>query len=262
MNKYIGLIIGLIIICALSGCTITGNGFNSIKASGQIVEVNVTVDDFEKIQVESAFDIVVVKGAPASVVIEIDDNFVEYLDVETRGQKLRIGMMNNKSYRNGTFKAIVTMDELVEIDGSGATSTTVEKEIISPESFDIRLSGSSSFNGQIVSESVDVKLSGASKAKGSIEVDRLRIDLSGSSDVVFDGQANTFDADLSGSSSSKTTELTVQRSNVDLGGASDLRLEVIEFIDVKASGSSDVIITGRPEVGRQDSSGSSEIQFK
>src|SRR5215471_7915053 len=92
----------------LAGCSfVTGP---SITGSGNLVTKQYPFTNFTGISAGSVFD-VTVKPGPASVSITLDDNLVEYLDVNTSGDRLNLHLKSVSNIRNVTLKAVVNVPE-------------------------------------------------------------------------------------------------------------------------------------------------------
>jgi len=260
--RLFGVLIASVLLI-VTGCTININGgLKVIAGSGVVVEVEEAVDTFTEVEVHQAFDVEVVQGDAHSVVIEIDDNLVEYLEVFTQGDRLSIGLKPNNRYKKATLKAVVTLAELGVVDGSGATSIGVSDGVVISDQFELRLSGASSFNGKLEAESVVMSLSGASSANAEMDTSNLEIDLSGASDVSGSGQADHVKIELSGASDARLSRLDSKTAQIDVSGASDVALAVSDQVEIDASGAASVTITGHPSVQQQNISGGADVKFK
>ncbi len=213
----------------------------SIRASGEVTSREFSLANYTGLEVGGAFD-VFVRFSPTeqSVVIEANENLQNRLVVQVVGNTLQIRPENNLSIRgNATLRALITTNDLSNINLSGATSLRMED----PWVLD---------NG-------DIRMSGASDLTGEIQASQMEIRTSGSSDTDIFGAVGDLRVDLSGSSSLMDFDLRVQRLNIDLSGSSDAFLSVEESIEIDASGSSNLTYRGNAEIIRQRLSGGSEI---
>src|SRR3974390_48910 len=72
----------------LAGCSfVTGP---TLPGSGSLVTKQYPFTNFTGISAGSVFDVTVKPGPTASVSITVDDNLVEYLDVNTSGDRLNL----------------------------------------------------------------------------------------------------------------------------------------------------------------------------
>lgn len=253
----------LLVMLTLTGCVSSGIGLTGIEGSGNVVAVEYELDDFDKIEVHHAFDLVVSQGDEVSAVIDIDDNLVDYLDVYVKADTLHIGMKSRTGgYRNATFKAYVTSVQLDSFEGSGATSTVFEKDLNFGDRMSIDLSGASDLKGHVEAEHIILEMNGASEYDGSFHGRVLDLSLSGASDAGFDGEADTCDLNISGASSLNASGYAVESARIELSGASDAKLAVSETLSIEASGASDALIYGHPRIEKQEISGGAEVEFE
>jgi hypothetical protein len=245
MNYQIVVAITVLVIAAFacSLADISSLTPQSISGSGNVITKEETIVDFDKVDLSTSFDAQISQAADYKVVLRVDDNLVDYLQVEKIGSTLKIGLKPSASIRGPvTLEAEISMPELVGIDLSGASTANI--------------SGFSSI------ENLNVALSGSSSLKGDITAGDTTVDLSGSSDMKISGNGGNLNLDASGSSEVDLSEYTVEDANLDVSGASTVTVKSNGILNAKASGASDIYYLGNPTLGNTDSSGSSNIQAK
>ncbi len=222
-------------IPSLSEVTITG--------SGNVVTQEEAITDFDKVDISSAFNAQINQGDKYKVVIRVDDNLVEYLQVEKAGSTLKVGLKPGVSLvTNATLEAEISMPELTGIELSGAS----EAEI----------------SGFHSSKGLTVDLSGSSSLKGDIEAGDTTFDASGSSDAALTGSGGNLKLDASGSSDVDLSGFSIVDANLDVSGASSVTVNPSGTLNVKASGASDVTYLGSPTLGNIDTSGASSVEAR
>jgi len=124
MKRIIILILAALLVLSV-GCSYSG--------SGNVVETELDITGFDKIEAFDGFSVNITQGDTFSVVVSIDDNLVEHLSVVKKGDTLKLDMASTKSFRNiTTLKAEVTMPELTSVilnDGARATASGTGEEI-------------------------------------------------------------------------------------------------------------------------------------
>ncbi|MEM1336426.1 MAG: head GIN domain-containing protein [Bacteroidota bacterium] len=215
---------------------------DSIRASGEVTTREFTFSGYTTVKVGGAFEVFVqFSETEESVRIEANDNLQDRLVVRLEGTTLRIQPEDNLQIKgNATLRAFITTNTLSNFETSGATTVTLE-DIWVIDDGSIRMSGASSFTGELIANQLELRTSGASDADIFGAVEELKADLSGSSDL-------------------KDFDLQVQRLDIDLSGSSDAFLFVNRSIEIDASGSSRLNYRGNPEILRQNLSGSSELR--
>lgn len=197
-----------------------------------------SLDNFDRLEVGSAINVVVKQGTTFSVQAagELNDLDDLIIRVDNDGE-LKAGY--NRQWRNRRpMEITITMPTLKGVDFSGATRSTIGE---------FQNSGS-----------MEIELSGASKSFFEGKVDRLEVDLSGASELKLEGESRFLEVDLSGASTLNGFGFQVEDADLEISGASTSRVTVSTRLKVKASGASKVRYKGNPTVN-QDLSGSSSV---
>ena len=123
--KRIIILVLVALLVLLIGCSYSG--------SGNVVETELNITGFDKIEAFDGFAVNITQGDTFSVIISIDDNLVEHLVVVKKGDTLKLDMAATKSFKNvTTLKAEITMPELTSVilnDGARATASGSGDEI-------------------------------------------------------------------------------------------------------------------------------------
>jgi hypothetical protein len=244
MFKPNNLTVVLCLVAAvLTACTLTGERVN-LEGSGDIVTEEQDLSGFDELRVSHSFQVDVKRGEAFRVVTHVDENAIDYLVVEKKGDTLRIGLDSDYNY---------TMND-----------TTLEAEVIMPELTGVRLSGSSdaAISGFASNDPFSADLSGSSTLRGELESGDASFDVSGSSGVNLTGAAQDLTIDASGSSDIDLSAFPVFDAKVDASGSSTVTVKPGGTLDVDASGASNVYYLGEPTLGNIDSSGGSSVEHK
>ena len=117
------LILTSIILTLAFSLNAQGWGNNKrIKGNGNLVTVNRTVSDFDKIAVGGSFDVELIKGKEGKISIEGEENIIPYLETEVSGNTLKIGYKRNTNISTTRkMKVTVTMESVdaISLGGSG-----------------------------------------------------------------------------------------------------------------------------------------------
>lgn len=104
-------------------------------------------------------------------------------------------------------------------------------------------------------------LSGAADASvAGLRGKDLQLDLSGASDLRLDGELTRLEADLSGASELHANGCPARVARLTLSGASEATVEVAEDLEADCSGASELSVWGEPSRRVVDCSGASEVK--
>jgi hypothetical protein len=176
------------------------NVFSKIKGSGNIKTEKREVSDFSNVKAGGAITVEITAQKEFAVEVEADDNLLEYVKTEVKGDTLKIYSEGNISTRN-PIRVRIAMPSIESFDVSGASSGSLTN---------------------VKNESLTIDASGASKIKVEGEAKVLNVDLSGASHLDAENlKAENVTVDASGASSA--TVVASDEINADASGASNIR---------------------------------------
>ncbi len=216
----------------------------TVLASAQ-TRRELSLSGFNEIEMSSAFLIDINHGTTYKVTVEAEDaDDLNDLEVKVTGKRLvgRFKNNTNWSWHGSNHKRVhfyITLPDLKVLDLSGATRTKV-----------------AGFNDL---EYLKGTFSGASKVDLAINVDKLLLDISGASNIVLTGKGSIIKLDASGASKLDAMEFAAKDADLDVSGATHVRLYAQKSLNVEASGASSVRYRGTPSV-RSDASGASSVK--
>lgn len=226
-----------LLIITISSCNFIGE---RVQGNGNIKSVTRDVKDFNRVEVSHAISLHVTQDSSYSLRIETDENLIEYLEVFTNGDQLRIRVRDN--YNLNPTKAVdvyVSAPLYTGLSASGACHVFGTNKISSSSALTLGASGASEINLELKAPQVDAEVSGASTINLRGETKDLTIDGSGAS------QVHCFD-------------LMAENVNIDISGACDADVFASVKLDADASGASHIKYKGSASV-HQSSSGASGI---
>lgn len=225
----------ILAILAFTGCDmLVGERGNDERITKEI-----TVDNFDKIAVSGAFEVILTPSSSNEIIIEVDENLLKYIDIAVRGNRLFIETDRRLSSRKG-IKIIIPVQDLRGISSSGAS------DIESTE--------------PIISEELDIDASGAGKIDLKLDVKMVTVEISGAIMVYLEGVAERLDVDMSGAGSLTAESFEVKDCNVDISGVGHVLVNVSGTLDAQVSGLGKVEYLGNPESVKGDVSGVGNIE--
>ena len=188
-------------------------------------------DNYTSLRISSAISAVLSADAD-SVKIIADGNVIDYVSVEQQDGKLVLSVKYPSAFglvQNGfDVRAIVPCSpSLSEVEVSGASSIVADKALEAGV-LSVRLSGASSFRGEIIADTAQLVISGASNA-------------------CLCGHALSCDMTVSGASSLKGRDgnfLETDVADIDISGASSARFVCNDTLSGAVSGASSAICSG------------------
>lgn len=223
----------IIALALLGGCGVP------IFGSGEVVTETSEVDDFERLQVDSAFDVRVRQGEIAEVTLRVDENALDRVIMQVEGDTLRLGLERAAVLRDVTLEADVVVPDLRAILASGASTVTLAEPFESSE--------------------LEADLSGASQLDGEVALDSLTTRASGASQLTLGGSAQTGTLEASGASELALAGLTFSELDARLSGASSADVDVSDQLAVELAGASELSYSGQPEITDQSVTGASSL---
>lgn len=221
-------------VFAIAGC----RGFDCVYGSGNQVTETRNVEPFREIEVGGSVKLVIRQDSSTSLRIVADDNIQDRIETRVRGGKLHIEMDGNFC-ETGPITIYASSRTLEGVDASGAVEV-ISDGVLSAERFSLDLSGSTKVNLQV-------------------NTGDMRTDASGSTELILKGQARSHEIDMSGSGEVEALEFVVGNYRINTSGASELKINVMNDLDVESSGASEISYRGNPKNVRNHNSGASSL---
>ena len=235
-------VIGSVLAIGIVVLTIS---FNAPAVNAQERQV-LDLRDFNAIDVGGNIDVDIHQGQNFLVELNIPEDELDDFLIEVDGSTLKI---NRRRGAGGFFglwgsnlSVDVTLPELESIRASGGADVSVPEMI----------------SGEILS----ISASGGSDIDIHIEVTELEINTSGGSDVYVQGTTESAQIKASGGSDLNARDLNAREVHVQTSGGSDTHISVSDRIEGTASGGSDIVYTGNPQIVDVNVSGGSDVTHR
>ena len=230
---FVILLISLLLMMGCGGVVV---------GSGHSITETYDYTDFTTLEVHNGFQMDLKKSNDFNIEITVDDNLIEYLQVDKSGNTLRIRLQQNRLYSSATLIAKITMPDINRIDLSGGSRADV-----------------TGFN---LSHDLSIELSGGSRINGDISADDVDLEMSGGSRIELVGSADNLVADGSGGSHLELGSFPIDNANIKISGGGRAMVDVSGTLDLNLSGGSKVFYDGEPMLGDIDLSGDSTMNRK
>jgi hypothetical protein len=211
------------------------------KGNGNRLEKNFTVDDFEELSIGGEFIIVLTQGNSGKVVVETDENLLEFIEVGVQGETLEINSERRLDSEEGVIVKI-TVAQLTGLSCSGASEVST--------------------TNPIQTRKLNIDLSGAGKLDLMLDAEEVSLDISGATLVYLEGAAKTLAIDMSGAGSLEAAEFEVEDCLAQISGIGKILVNVTGTLDADVSGLGEVEYVGEPKSVKGDVSGVGNIERK
>jgi len=241
------LIIILVVVIAfliLDGVSDKFNlAFEKITGSGNIITKNIEVSNFQNISLAGSGNIIIEQGEDESLIIEAEDNIMDKILVEIKGNTLDI-RYKRTFWIFSWLKPTKDINYYIKLkDLSG-----------------IKISGSGTASAEnIKTENMDINISGSGKINLNIETQTIKSIVSGSGDFNLSGQAINQEINISGSGKYFAQNLQTQNAIIKISGSGKIEVNAQKKLDINISGSGSVYYLGNPKIN-QKISGSGKIE--
>ena len=208
-------------------------------AGSNIVSTEIAVSSFERINITSNANVRFHWANEHRVVVSINENFVEQLDIRTRGNTLNIGISGRNTNRITRFVVDVYAPYVTNVSISGA-GTFMAVDTINVPRFEARVSG-------------------AGRIDGIVETTNFVGNISGSGNISLAGNTRSANITISSSGNFNSERFFAQNATINVSGSGSVSVYVIESLNARVSGSGIVVYGGDPSNINTQVSGSGRI---
>lgn len=203
------------------------------------------LSNIDQIIISSIADVNIIGSKENKLIISGSEEYAAALMVEIYGSTLDIDHKN----------------KLLDFDLK-RDRDRVKIDILIPEVSQIKLeTATNAFVAGFNSNDLTIDLSSASKLTLEGSIDNLFAELSGASHLKLRGNADRFTIDSGGSSRVDALDFIAKIAEVDAGGASQVRINASESLDIEASGLSNVRYKGDAKISIDQSSTSTISKY-
>lgn len=219
--KY--LLLSLLLLPFLTGCDV-------VNGNGHVSKEERTIEAFTELDVQGSMDVTVSKGNSTSARIEAEDNLLEYIELHSEGNKLKVKFRDNSSIRSHKpIRVHITTNTLEEANMSGSGNLTLDGLFTSEQKIGLSVSGSGNIRGNINAPEVD-------------------INVSGSGNITLKGETRDVDIDVAGSGNCRVDELLAETAKINIAGSGDVRVYASRSLKANLVGSGSVRYKGEPSI--------------
>lgn len=215
----------------------------TIKGNGNNVTIERNTGDYDGVAVSGWFDVDLVAGSEGEIILEGEENLLEYIITEVKDGKLVIKTEKGVNLKSSNWKSGIHI--------------TVPVESISS----VAMSGSGDIVGKtkIKSDKFSTAMSGSGDITLDIDTNSISASMSGSGDISLSGKTTDFEATISGSGDIEAYDLEADNVDATVSGSADIQVTANKSLKARVSGSGDISYRGNPEKVNTKTSGSGDI---
>lgn len=229
----------ILFIAAISLTVLSSCRFGCIKGSGNQVTENRKGGDFNRIEIDGGFKVVLKQDSSLNLSIHADDNLMKYIRSSVSGGRLKI-YSKRKFCGSGEVVLTIGIKNLEEVKTSGGINLSTD--------------------GKLNTKDLHLDFSGAAKVDMDLNAANLTTEGSGSTEMELRGQATSHNVDLTGSGKIHALDFVVGKYDVHTTGASECEINVLNELEVNTTGAADIKYRGNPTKVNSSKTGAANIQ--
>lgn len=238
--KACKLILSVVILSALAGSCYFDN-METISGNGKVVKQTRDVPGFSGLKVATGIDAVITQGEHESLIVEADENLMDYIKTEVVDGKLKI--YSDKNIRSAKVKKVIL-------------------EYKKLNTIDVSSAGDVEGNNTLVTDNLDIEMSSAGGLTLAIEADRLEISISSGGDAKLSGKVNTFKADLSSAGDLNAYELEAKTGDISVSSAGSASVFITDEASFQCSSAGSINYRGEPRLKNVSTSSAGSVNRK
>jgi hypothetical protein len=250
MRKIILLTVFAFLLVLCLNCYVDSQ---TIRGSGRIDQEERPVESFTGVNLATFGNLYIELGRKEQLIIEAEDNLLEYFEVYVRGDILIIKTQRGVRLRpKKAVKYYLTVKKLDKIIAS--SSGNIEAPKLEAKRFSVV----SSSSGNILVDGFDVtSLEANLSSSGNVRIDDLRgktlqINISSSGNLnIEDGKIDEQDVTLSSSGCYRARDLESLEADVHISSSGGATIRVHNYLRASLSSSGTLSYAGDPEVDQQ-----------
>ncbi|HCC72058.1 MAG TPA: hypothetical protein DEQ09_13045 [Bacteroidales bacterium] len=229
------------VLCLAAFASADAQWRKRITGSGDVKKEERKAKEFTGIKTSSAIDVYLSQGKGHSIMVEADDNLLEYIVTEVKGDVLNVYPDNVSIRRAERMRVYVTMENVEYLSTSSAGDIIGESPI--------------------KSESLKISASSSGDVKLEVYAKNLTLRTSSAGDILLKGTADYVEASTSSAGDIKAYELEVREADLSSSSAGDIKITVTERLKARASSAGDIYFYGNPKyVDAKSSSGGDVVR--
>ncbi len=214
---------------------------NQITGTGHIASETRKVNSFSALKVSNSINVDVQQGSETSVIVEGDDNIIQFVKTNIESGTLKIYLEGNHNFRNTSINVHVIAPTFIGFEASSSADITSNGQITCTSNISVDASSSASINLNLDAPSVIISASSSAD-----------ISIAGRTKEVTTKASSSADIDLYG--------LMAETANAEANSSGTINIFASIKLNATANSSGDINYTGgvKDVIRNVSSSGSVE----
>lgn len=214
-----------------------------LNGNGDVVTQTRQVFSFNAVNSEDDFNVYIEQDSIYQVTVQAESNLMGNIQTMVNGNTLVLKSNANlhNNYPINIYVKTPTLNSIL-LSGSGF----VQADTIVTSNFMVKLSGSGSMNGAVISPSVNAVITGSGNINYYTITEQLSTSISGSGTINLTGSASNGSHVISGSGNLNSYNLLENYVLATISGSGNMYVNVSNQLNVTISGSGSVFYLGNP----------------
>ncbi|NKB98586.1 MAG: hypothetical protein GKR90_08865 [Pseudomonadales bacterium] len=207
------------------------------------------VNEFSEIAYSLPFDVEFVVSDEHFVELEGDEDTIDKIQTEIRGNKLKIYKQNSWfDWSNGSVVVTVGFEEVDAITMAGSGDGFAE--VLEADEMTLKITGSANLEVETIdADEIYLSIAGS----GNLEIHETNVDevesrIAGSGDMELAGRAVSQEISISGSGDFRAPDLQTQETSASIRGSGNIVVWAEAHLSASVAGSGDIEYYGAPDV--------------
>ncbi len=199
----------------------------TIEKTNQRIEKIYERENYVNLSVSDSIKVNLKKDTTYNLNVKIDKAYVDYFNVDIKGDTLHLYMQKKVKYKNPE----ITVD------------------ISAPDIEDIELSENSVLNINNVSfDDLYLELNGKSMIKGNLYTEKININGNNESSIFLSGKSEVLKMEVKDKAKGNMDKFIVNEADLEINGNSKVNINVKNELSAEVKGDSRLNINGNPEI--------------
>jgi hypothetical protein len=231
-----------ITLFAIISFTTFAQPWSKVEGNGNITKEVREVGNFTAIASGGSWDVVISYNTDKTVVIEADENLIQYIKTEVEGGKLIIKSEKNINLKSShKMKIYVSLTKITGLSMAGSGNMTGTGNFTNDGKTSFSLAGSGNIN-------LDFK-----------SIEKVAISIAGSGNINLKGTSNEVAVSIAGSGNANCEGLVANDVKVSVAGSGKVKVNSNTSLKVSIMGSGNVYYTGATTKISKNVSGSGKV---